>query len=482
MIDLRPIAHIVGRTLIVLAILMLVPALVDLRLGQENGNDILESALFTGAVGALVAIASHNAVGTALNVRQAYLLTVAIWTVIPLFAALPLMAGAPYLSLTDAYFETVSGITTTGATVIVGLDLLPTGMNLWRGMLNWLGGLGIAFVAMIFLPVMRVGGMQFFRTEGFDTFGKVLPRATDIAGQLVVVYAVLTLACMAVYAMIGMTALDTVVHAFSTVATGGFSPRDASMGVYAGAGEYAGAFFMVLASLPYIRFVQLMNGQAKPLWRDAQVRGYLRILAVAVGAVTVWRVLTSDMSLEQSFREALFNLASVQSSTGLFSGAIGGWGSFVVVVAVIIGVFGACSGSSAAGLGIFRVQIAFAALWVSIRRVTMPNRIEAVKYDGRTVEDDVMNAIILYITGFILLLGVLSVGVTLTGVDAESALLGVWSTLGNVGYGFGPVIAPTGTFRDYPDAAKWLMVLAMLLGRLGLLAILLLALPRFWRA
>jgi trk system potassium uptake protein len=481
MIDLRPIAYITGRMLIVLAILMLVPALIDLRLGQDNGNDILECALFTGAVGTLVAIAAHNAVGTALDGRQAYLLTVVIWTVIPLFAALPLMAGAPYLTLTDAYFEATSGITTTGATVITGLDLLPTGMNLWRGLLNWVGGLGIAFVAMIFLPVMRVGGMQFFRTESFDTFGKVLPRATDIAGQLLVVYAALTLACMAAYAAIGMTPLDAVVHSFATVSTGGFSPRDASMTVYAGAGEYAGAAFMVLASLPYIRFVQLLNGQAGPLWRDAQVRGYLRMLAVAVAVVTLWRVLTSDMGLEPAFREALFNLVSVQSSTGLFTGGIAGWGSFVVVVAVIIGVFGACSGSSAAGLGVFRVQIAFAALRAFVRRITMPDRVEAVKYDGRTVADDVLGAIILYITGFILILGTLSVGVTLTGVDAESALLGVWSTLGNIGYGFGPVITPTGTFMDYPDAAKWLMVLAMLLGRLGLLAILLLVLPRFWR-
>jgi trk system potassium uptake protein len=482
MIDLRPIAYITGRMLVVLAILMLVPALVDLRLGEDNGNDILEPALFTGAVGMLVSIAAHSAVGVPLNGRQAYLLTVVIWVVIPLFSALPLMTGAPYLSFTDAYFEATSGITTTGATVIVGLDDMPAGMNLWRGMLNWLGGLGIAFVAMIFLPVMRVGGMQFFRTESFDTFGKVLPRAADIARQLVVVYALLTLACMATYGALGMTPLDAVVHSFATISTGGFSPRDASMTIYAGSAEYAAALFMLLASLPYIRFVQLLNGQVRPLWRDVQVRGYLVMVAVAVGVVVAWRVLTSDMALEPAFREALFNLVSVQSSTGLFSGHLAGWGSFVVVVAFIIGIFGACSGSSAAGLGVFRVQVAFAALRAHVRAITRPDRVTVVKYDGRVVDDDVMGAIILYITGYILILGVLSVGVTLTGVDGESALLGVWSTLGNIGYGFGPMVARTGTFVDYPDAAKWMMVLAMLLGRLGLLAILLLVLPRFWRA
>jgi hypothetical protein len=248
MIDLRPIAYLIGRMLIVLAILMLAPAIVDGRAGLHNGTDFLQAALITGAFGALLSITTHNALGLSLEMRQAYLLTAAIWLVIPLFGALPFILGAPGLAFTDAYFEAVSGITTTGSTVIVGLDALPAGMNLWRGMLNWIGGLGIAFVAMIFLPVMRVGGMQFFRTEGFDTFGKIMPRATDIAGQLVLVYAGLTLVCMATYAGVGMTGLDAVVHSMATMATGGFSSSDISFSKYLGAGEYAGALFMLLAS------------------------------------------------------------------------------------------------------------------------------------------------------------------------------------------------------------------------------------------
>lgn len=246
--------------------------------------------------------------------------------------------------------------------------------------------------------------------------------------------------------------------------------------------EYAGAVFMILASLPYIRYVQLVNGQSLPLWRDAQVRAYLRWLAYAVGTVTLWRVLTSDMPFENAFREALFNLVSIMSSTGFFSGSFASWGGYMLVVAFLIGVIGACSGSSAAGLSVFRVQVAGAVLAAQIRRIALPSRVIVVKYDGQNVEEDVINGLILFITGYVMLLGLLSVAVTLTGVDMYSAVWAIWTTIGNVGYSFGPLVARTGTFVDYPNAAIWMMSLAMILGRLGLLAILVVLLPRFWRS
>lgn len=481
MIDLRPIVYVIGRILIVLAILMLIPAIIDMRAGSDNGRDFVESAVLTGVAGLFMSLATLNALDRGLDTRQAYVLTLAIWTMVPLFGALPLMLGAPGLSLTDAYFEAVSGITTTGATVIVGLDDLPPGMNLWRGMLNWLGGLGIAFIAMIFLPVMRLGGMQFFRTEGFDTFGKALPRATDIAGQLAWVYFGLTVICAMTFSAIGMEPMHAVVHAMAAIATGGFSPLDTSFTRYAGAGEYFGALFMILGSLPYVRYVQLINGSVQPLWRDSQVRAYLRWIAYAVATVTLWRILTSDMGIEPAFREALFNLVSIMSSTGFFSGSFASWGGFMMVVAFVIGVIGACSGSSAAGLSVFRVQIVAAAVAARIRQIAHPNRIAPLKYDGRNVEDDVISGVILFVSGYIVLLGVMSVAMTLFRVDMISAIFAVWTTLGNVGYGFGPLVAATGTFVDFPEPAKWIMTLAMIMGRLGLLAVFVVVLPRFWQ-
>ncbi len=482
MIDLRPIVYVVGRILIVLAILMLAPGIIDWRSGLHNGIDFFEAAIVTGAAGVLFSIATSNALGGSLSSRQAYLMTVAIWGFVPMFAALPFYFGEPHLSFTDAYFEAVSGITTTGSTVITGLDHLPEGMNLWRGMLNWLGGLGIAFVAMIFLPVLRVGGMQYFRTEGFDTFGKALPRATDLARQLLLVYFGLTLACILVYHGLGMVPLDAIICGMTTVATGGFAPMDASFGKYPGMMEYAGALFMVLGSLPYVRYVQLVNGQARPLWQDAQVRAYLRWLAYAVGSVTLWRALTSDSGVEEAFRQSLFNLISIMSSTGFTSGHFTGWGGYMLVVGFVIGMIGACAGSSAAGISVFRVQIAGAALLAQIRQIGMPSRVQRVTYEGRAVEEDVIAGLILLITGYVLILGLAAVAMTLLGLDPMSALWGAWTSIGNIGYGLGPLAAEAnGTFAAYPTAAKWIMILAMLLGRLGLLAVLVVFMPRFWR-
>lgn len=481
MVDLRPIAYVLGWILMVLAGLMLLPAFVDWNAGNGNADDMLQAALVTAGVGVLLALASANATRGAFDARSAYLLTAAIWFLVPAFGALPFMLGAPQLHFTEAYFEAVSGITTTGATVIYGLETRPAGMNLWRGLLNAAGGLGIAFVAMIFLPVMRVGGMQFFRTEGFDTFGKVLPRATDLAKQLLGVYLGLIVLAGLTYAAIGMRPLDAVVNAMSSVATGGFSPRDASFSVYQGAGEYFGALFMVLGSLPYVRYVQLVNGQAGPLWRDSQVRAYLKIIGFSVLSVAVWRWQTSDLGFEPAFRESLFNLVSIISSTGFFSGSFPEWGGYMLVVAFVIGVIGGCSGSSSAGLTVFRSQLVAAALRSQLSQIFSPGRVAPVKYEGRTVEKDVMDALILYVTGYVLTLGVLTVAMTLVGLDTVSALFSVWSGLGNIGYGFGSVVARTGTYVDLPDAGKWIMTLAMLLGRLGLLAIFVLVLPRFWR-
>lgn len=266
MIDLRPVGYVIGLLLLALGGLMLIPMALDLLTGDANWRVFLESSFQTMLVGTLVAVACRGKTPTGLTVKQAFLLTFGIWTVLPAFAATPFMDGAPNVNFTDAYFEAVSGITTTGSSVFPGLDGLTAGVLMWRGLLNWIGGLGIAFVAMIFLPVMRVGGMQFFRTEGFDTLGKILPRAMDIARILLIFYVYLTLACALCYLLVGMLPLDALINAFATVSTGEFSTTDASFGAYSGPAEYVGALFMLLSSLPYIRFVQMMGGSARPMW------------------------------------------------------------------------------------------------------------------------------------------------------------------------------------------------------------------------
>ncbi len=481
MVDLRPVGYVIGLVIAALGVTMVAPIVLDGALGDGNAPAFTAASLFAIMTGWLTAVACRNSAGESLSIRQAFLLTLGIWFLVPVFGALPFMLGAPGARFIDAYFEAVSGITTTGSSVFLAVDDLPPGVTLWRGMLNWLGGLGIAFIAMIFLPVMRVGGMQFFRTEGFDTFGKVLPRATDIARDLFLVYALLTALCMAVYAMVGMEPFEAVTHALATIATGGFSPRAASFTGYSAPILYAGAVFMLLGSLPYIRYVQLLRGSARPLWRDPQVRGYLGWVMAGVGSVVAWRVATSDQGLEPAFREALFNLVSIMSSTGFGTGDFPVWGSFPIIVGMWMGVIGACSGSSAAGLSVFRVQVLFGALGAQIRRIHAPHRLAPVRYAGRAVDVDTMDAIVLYLGAYIITFGIIALLIVETGVDFESALFASWTSIGNIGYGYGPMVLPTGTFVEFPDVAKALMILAMIMGRLSLLSVLVILLPRFWR-
>jgi trk system potassium uptake protein len=481
MFDFRPVGYVMGLLVTVLGASMLVPMALDYVLGNGNSHAFLASALFSCLIGGLTALACRSSVTGTMNMRQAFLMTFLIWVILPLFGCLPLMIGGPEASFTDAYFEAVSGITTTGSTVFVGLDDFPAGINLWRGMLNWMGGIGIAFLAMIFLPHLRVGGMQFFRAQGFDTLGKTLPRAADIALGLLFVYVGLTLICGLTYLWLGMSPLDAAVNAMASIATGGFSPADASFGKYVGPAEYAGALFMILGSLPYIRFMQLATGSGQPFLRDVQVRAYLLWIVIAVAAVSAYRAFTSDVPLEAIVRSSLFNLVSIFSGTGFFSDDVSAWGPFAIVVAACVGMIGGCTSSSSGALSVFRVQVAFAAIRARIRLLHSPHRLEPVRYDGRTVTDDIVSPIILHLTSYIFLIGLLSLILTFDGIDIESAFFAIWTSIGNIGFGFGPMVVRTGTFVDFSESAKWVLIFTMIMGRLGLLAVLILLLPQFWR-
>lgn len=480
-IDAGPVANVLGRILVTLGLMMLPPAFVDWSGGSGNAGAFLTSSIITCVVGVLVVLATQGSIRRSMTVRQAYLLTFLIWSVLPFFGALPMMLGEPGLSLADAYFESVSGLSTTGATVIVGLDHLPAGTNLWRGLLNWTGGLGIVFVAMIFLPAMRVGGMQMFRAEAFDTFGKVLPRASDIAKALLQVYLILSVVIVLTYAALGMEPLDAVVNAMGTVSTGGFSSSDLSFSKYPGAAEYLCGIFMCLSALPYVRYIQLLRGQPGPVLRDEQVRFFLRALSAGVLIATLWAVLHLDMGVEPALRQSFLNLASIATGTGFFSGSFNFWEGPPLVVAFILGFLGGCSGSSTGAMSSFRVLLTLRVLGARIRQIQSPSRVIPIRYDGQPVGPDVVDSLMVFMTAYVFAVGLITVGIALSGTDSMSALIGAWMALGNIGYGFGPLVARTGTFIEYPDAAKWLMSLAMLLGRLGLMSIFVVVLPRFWQ-
>ncbi len=482
MIDLRPVGYVIGLLVAVLGATMVVPLLVDLAMGNGHWIAFAESAVITVLIGGLIALGCHNGLREGLSIQQTFLLTSGVWLALPVFGALPLMLGATELRFVDAFFEAMSGLTTTGSTVLSGLDTMPRGLLLWRGILQWLGGIGIIVVAMVFLPELRVGGMQVFRTEAFETMGKILPRAAAIAGQISGIYLALTVLCALTYLGLGMGGFDAVVHALTTMSTGGFSNYDASFGTFSGPAEYAASGFMILAAIPFVRYVQLINGSARPLLQDGQVRVFLWVIAVLVAVTAAVLLLIFPHNGERAIREALFNITSILSGTGYASVDYMEWGSFLIAVFFFIGLIGGCAGSTACSIKIFRYQLLFSSIRAQLQRTRSPHGVFSPQFAGRPVGPDVLNSVMAFFVFFIVSLGLLSVALSLTGLDFITSLSGAATALANIGPGLGDRIGPSGNFAGLNDAAKWMLSIAMFVGRLELMTVYAILTVRFWRA
>jgi trk system potassium uptake protein len=482
MFDIRPVAYVIGLLVTALGVTMLLPMLVDIAEARGEWPVFLQSAILTMFSGGLIALACSNGVREGLSIQQTFLLTTGVWVALPIFGAIPFVLGATEARFVDAFFEAMSGLTTTGSTVFVGLDGLPKGLLIWRGLLQWLGGIGIIVVAMVFLPELRVGGMQIFRSEAFDTMGKILPRATEISGSISTIYVAITMACAACYMIAGMSVFDATVHAFTTVSTGGFSNYDASFGMFQGPAEYIASVFMVLAALPFVRYVQMVNGHHKAIFRDSQIRAFLLTAGVLVIVTAVTLITIFPHHPEQAFREALFNITSIMTGTGYASVDYMMWGPFLISVFFFIGLIGGCAGSTACSVKIFRYQLLMSSISVQLRRIRSPHGVFVPRYDGRPVSQEVLNSVISFFTFFVITLGVISVALAFTGLDMITSISGAATAIANIGPGLGPEIGPAGNFAGLNDVAKWILSFAMLLGRLELLAVYALFTVDFWRA
>ena len=395
---------------------------------------------------------------------------------------LALCFGATEARYVDAFFEAMSGLTTTGSTVFEGLEDLPQGLLLWRGLLQWFGGIGIIVVAMVFMPELRIGGMQIFRSEGFDTFGKILPRATEIASRISVIYLTLTAVCALSYVVLGMDGCDAVVHAMTTVATGGFANYDTSFAVFPPGVEYAAALFMILAALPFVRYVQLLAGTAKPLLYDTQIRAFLVTLLILSVVLALYLSVSQSQASEQSLRKALFNSVSILTGTGYSSADYMKWGPFAVVLFFFAGLVGGCAGSTSCSIKVFRYQLLMASVSAQVRKLHSPSGIFQPRYEGRPVAEDILSSVMAFFVLFFVTLGAIAILLGLTGLDFITSVSGAAAALANVGPGLGPQIGPAGTFAGLNDTAKWILSAAMLIGRLELMAVFVLFTSQFWRA
>lgn len=481
MLDLRPVGYVIGLMVTVLGATMLLPLLTDVYDGNRHWQVFAISGFLTCLIGVFLSLACVNGTGDGLTLQQSFLMTTLVWLVLPIFGALPFWIGATDARFVDAFFEAMSGMTTTGSTVFTGLDDLPRGLLLWRGLLQWFGGVGIVVVAMVFLPMLKVGGMQIFRTESFETFGKILPRAAEIAKQISGIYFALSVVCMLCYMAVGMTPFEAMVHSMTTMATGGFSTSDDSFGLFQGNAEYVATVFMILASLPFVRYVQLISGTAKPLFRDTQVQDYLKIILVLVVVITIYRMQVNGDHLEHSVREALFNVTSIISGTGYSSVDYQLWGSFPIALFFLVGLIGGCAGSTGCSVKVFRYQLLIASIRAQVQKIHSPNGVFTPRYEGRPIAEDVLSSVMAFFTLFMVTLAVLSLLLALTGLDLITSISGAATALANVGPGLGPEIGPSGNFGGLNDPAKWILIAAMLIGRLEIMSVYVLFTLSFWR-
>lgn len=481
MIDFRPVGYIVGLLVVGFGLTMLLPFLVETLSGGTDAGNFAISAMISVVCGGSIALASANAKLKSMTIQQTFLLTTLSWLVLPIFGALPFWLGEPHASYTDAFFEAMSGLTTTGSTVFTGLDTMPKGTLLWRGMMQWFGGVGIIVVAMAFLPALKVGGMQIFRSEGFDTLGKVLPRAAEIATSISIVYLLLTTTCVLAYSVVGMSFFDAVVHSLTTVATGGFANYDDSFRMFTGNAEYVAVVFMLLAALPFIRYVQMLNGSAQPFLKDSQIWTFLGLVTILVIGVAFYRYNFGDVGVEASFRQSLFNVTSIVTGTGYASANYGLWGSFPVTLFFLMGILGGCAGSTSCSIKIFRYQLLVAAIRSQIQKIHSPRGIFTPRYQGHAVGEDILSSVMAFFVAFMLTLATVAVLLGLLGLDPITAISGAATALANVGPGLGAEIGPSGNFAGLPSPAKWVLSFTMLIGRLELLAVYVLFTAAFWR-
>jgi len=481
MIDIRPVGYIVGWLTGLLGLLMALPLALDAADGDANAQSFGVSMLLTLTVAGAMIFACRDREQTDLTLKQGFLLTSATWIAFTAFGTLPLMLGAPRLTFTDAFFETMSAMTTTGATVIAGLDHMPRGVLLWRMLLTWVGGIGVVLLAIIMLPVLKIGGMQLLRTSDFNTMGKIMPRAKEIAFSFGSVYVALTLACAIGYVWGGLSGFDAITHAMSTVATGGMGNYDASFANFSAATQYVGTVFMLLGGMSFVRFVQLAAGEPGPLLRDGQIRAFLATYIALCAGLVVARMLNGERIDELALREVLFNMSSIITTTGFSTADYTLWGSLASVLFFCAMMVCGCSGSTSGGVKIFRYQLLAGAVGAEIRRLHSPNAVFRPRFQGQPVTEDVMNSVIAFFMLYFLTLGIGAVLLVMLGLDSLTAVTGAAAILSNVGPALGPIIGPAGNYAALPDPAIWLLTFLMLVGRLEILTVYVLFTATFWR-
>jgi trk system potassium uptake protein TrkH len=471
----------IGVLLVILGAFMLIPFFVQFIYDEKN-NTFLVSASVTAFIGTLLVLTNLEE-NKKLNLQQAFLLTTLSWLGIAIFGCLPFLLSNLNLSLVDAFFESMSGITTTGSTIITNLDDAPKSILIWRAILQWLGGIGVIVMAITILPLLNIGGMQLFRMESSDTTEKILPKTREITLIISIIYLALTFTCGISYWAVGMNIFDSIAHSMTTIATGGFSTYSGSIGHFQNPRiEIISIIFIVLGSIPFIAYLKFVKGDKKIFLKDAQIKGLIYILIISILLMFLYLMLSNkEYSFSENLRISTFNVVSVLSGTGYVTADFSSWGNFPLIFFLFLMFIGGCAGSTTCGIKIFRFQILGHFIINQIKKLVYPHGVFSIKYNNEKINDTFIYSIITFIFLYFFIFFILAALLSVNGLDFITAISGSASAISNVGPGLGNVIGPNGNFSDLPNFSKLSLSLGMLLGRLELFAVLVLFFPSFWK-
>jgi trk system potassium uptake protein TrkH len=467
-----------GILQVILGLFMLIPIIAQF-IFKEVDSSFFGASIVTIIFGTLFFLSNldHD---KKLNLQQAFLLTALSWLSIAIFGSLPFVFSSINFSFTNAFFESMSGITTTGSTIISNLNEMPKGILLWRALLQWLGGIGIIIMAITLMPIMNVGGMQLFKISNNDSSEKILPKSKEIALRLIYIYTGLTTLCAIFYLIFGMSLFDSITHSMTTIATGGFSNYNESIGYFNSQSiEISAMIFILLGSLPFIAYIKFINGNKMIFFNDIQIKTFLKVILVSILILSVYLAINNLDTF--SFMAILFNIISILTGTGYVNAQFDSWGSFSLILFLILMFIGGCAGSTTCGIKIFRIQILYSFVINNLKKIIYPKGIFVLKYDRNPIDNKFISSIISFIYMYLVIFFLLTALLSLTGLDFITSISGAATSISNVGPGLGSIIGPNGDFSSLPDVSKWILSVGMILGRLELFAILVLFLPSFWR-
>ena len=480
MSNYKTVFFILGVLQIILGFSMIIPIGIQAIYGQVD-QSFIGAGIITIIFGVLFFLSNldHD---KKLNLQQAFILTALSWLSVAIFGSLPFIFSELELSITDAFFESMSGITTTGSTIILNLNDSPKAILFWRAILQWFGGIGIIVMAITLMPIMNIGGMKLFTISSNHTPEKILPKTKEISIRLILIYLCLTLICMFFYKMFGMNIFDSITHSMTTIATGGFSNYNESFSYFNSAKiEITAIIFIILGSIPFISYIKFLNGNRKIFINDTQIISFIKIIIISIIILFFYLSILGANLADFNLRSVSFNVVSILTGTGYVTEDFDNWGSFPIIFFLILMFIGGCAGSTACGIKIFRVQILYLFLINQLKKIIYPRGIFLIKYDNNNVDDKFMSSIISFIYLYIIIFFSITALLSLSGLDFVTSISGAATSISNVGPGLGTVIGPNGNFSQVPDISKWILSTGMILGRLELFAILVLFLPSFWQ-